>query len=294
MSMSWLCVFWPMNWGCEMAAVMQFPDVRLKAHPQKQEGRVADFDDGFTRITNELFEALIGAPITRNQAKVAFAVVRKTYGFNKSRDRISDTQIGMLAKLPRQKVNKAKNELIAMGVLISIGREIGVNRVISDWKIGCHQNSDTVTKTVTKSVTKTVTGVSPKQGHTKDTIQKTVKTMTEGASAYAEPPCIPAVKNSPKHTPYQSILEAYHELLPGMPGIRDLTDSRKTKIRTFWHKFGFTEERWRKYLQFIAANCRWMCESRNRGNGQTWKPKNLDFLITERCYLGVREGRFND
>ncbi|WP_242764005.1 replication protein [Aeromonas dhakensis] len=144
---------------------------------------MADLDDGYTRLANELYEALIGADLTRNQAKVAHAIARKTYGFNKSRDRISDSQLGELTGLPRQKVNKAKNELITMGVLVMQGREIGLNKVISEWKTLCHQNRDTVTKTVTKSVTKTVTGVSPKQGHTKDTIQKTRKTKYQNTRA---------------------------------------------------------------------------------------------------------------
>ena len=276
-----------------MNTVLKFPERRPQSAPQ--EVRVADLDDGYTRVANELYEALIGADLTRNQAKVAHAVARKTYGFNKSRDRISDSQLGELTGLPRQKVNKAKNELITMGVLVVQGREIGLNKVISEWDTHCHQNSDTVTKAVTKSVTKTVTRVSPKQGHTKDTIQKTVKTTTDGASACAEPPAAIPEKRPGKSTPYQAILDAYHEVLPEMPAIRELTDSRKTKIRNFWTKFKFDETRWRAYLDFIAKNCRWMCESRPRRDGESaWKPKNLDFLVTERCYLGVREGRFND
>ncbi|WP_080755607.1 replication protein [Aeromonas hydrophila] len=164
-----------------MNTVLKFPERRSQCAPQ--EVRVADLDDGYTRIANELYEALIGADLTRNQAKVAHAIARKTYGFNKSRDRISDSQLGELTGLPRQKVNKAKNELITTGVLVMQGREIGLNKVISEWKIQCHQNRVTVTKTVTKSVTKTVTGVSPKQGHTKDTIQKTRKTKHQNTSA---------------------------------------------------------------------------------------------------------------
>lgn len=276
-----------------MAALLKFPDRRPQSAPQ--EVRVADLDDGYTRIANELYEALIGANLTRNQAKVAHAITRKTYGFNKKTDRISDSQIADLTKLPRQKVNKAKNELIAMKVVIRSGHEIGPNKNLFEWEIDCHQNSDSVTNTVTKSVTKTVTGVSPKQGHTKDTIQKTVKTITDGASACAEPPAAIPEKRPGKSTPYQAILDAYHEVLPEMPAIRELTDSRKTKIRNFWTKFKFDETRWRAYLDFIAKNCRWMCESRPRRDGESaWKPKNLDFLVTERCYLGVREGRFND
>ena len=140
------------------------------------EQRVADTDDGYTRLANELYEELIGANLTRNQAKVAHAVCRKTYGFNKKMDRIADSQISQLTRLPRQKVNKAKNELIQMGVLVREGMLIGPNKNLAEWQIPeCHQDGVTVTKTVTKGVTKTVTGLSPKQGHTKDTITKDKK-----------------------------------------------------------------------------------------------------------------------
>lgn len=154
------------------AEVINFP-----ARTERVESRMADTDDGFTRLANELYEELIGANLTRNQAKVAHAVCRKTYGFNKKLDRISDSQISELTKLPRQKVNKAKNELIAMRVLVREGMQIGPNKCLSDWQIPeCHQNGVTVTETVTNSVTESVTGLSPKRRHTKDTIQKTINT----------------------------------------------------------------------------------------------------------------------
>jgi phage replication O-like protein O len=140
------------------------------------EQRVADTDDGYTRLANELYEELIGANLTRNQAKVAHAVCRKTYGFNKKMDRIADSQISQITRLPRQKVNKAKNELIQMCVLVREGMLIGPNKNLAEWQIPeCHHDGVTVTKSVTKSVTKTVTALSPKQGHTKDTITKDKK-----------------------------------------------------------------------------------------------------------------------
>lgn len=158
-----------------------------------QELRVADTDDGYTRLANELYEELIGANLTKNQAKVAHAVCRKTYGFNKKMDRIADVQISQLTRLPRQKVNAAKNELLVMRVLVSEGALIGPNKNLCEWDVpaaktgpsrhhdsdtNCHHggdshhNSDSVPMVVTKSVTKIVTDVSPKQGHTKDTITK--------------------------------------------------------------------------------------------------------------------------
>lgn len=150
------------------AEILQFP-----SETGGQEKRVADTDDGFTRLANELYEELIGANLTRNQAKVAHAVCRKTYGFNKKMDRIADSQIALITRLPRQKVNKAKNELIAMKVLLKEGQLIGPNKSLSEWQIPeCHLNNVSVTTVVTKDVTKTVTALSLKQGHTKDTITK--------------------------------------------------------------------------------------------------------------------------
>ena len=127
------------------AEILNFPS----AVSGIQEQRVADTDDGYTRLANELYEELIGANLTKNQAKVAHAVCRKTYGFNKKMDRIADSQLSELTRLPRQKVNTAKNELIAMNVLVSEGMLIGPNKNLSEWVIPgtkpapkCHHGSD--------------------------------------------------------------------------------------------------------------------------------------------------------
>ena len=172
-------------WGCGMGNVVRAEFGRPMVAQAAKGERVADCDDGYTRLANELFDEIIGSDLTRNQMKVALAVARKTFGFNKKADRISDSQLVELTKLPRQKVNPAKNALLDMRVLVMDGRKIGVNKNLSEWKTDCHRNSDNVTKTVTKNVTKTVTEVSPKQGHTKDTIQKTRKTKSK--SICAEP-----------------------------------------------------------------------------------------------------------
>jgi phage replication O-like protein O len=142
-------------------------------HLRPSQRPVAEVEDGYTRLANALYEELIGADLTKNQSKVAHAICRKTYGYGKKMDRISDSQLAQITRLPRQKVNKAKNELIAMKVILREGQQIGPNKNIEEWQIeGCHYSGDNVTALVTKSVTKTVTALSPKQGHTKETITK--------------------------------------------------------------------------------------------------------------------------
>lgn len=93
---------------------------------------------------------------------------------------------------------------------------------------------------------------------------------------------------------YENIINLYHDILSDMPAIKVMTDERKRKLRNFWIKFKFNQERWENYLSYIASNCRWMMEDRDNGRGGTWRRKNLDYLITERCYVAVKEERAND
>ena len=37
-----------------------------------------------------------------------------------------------------------------------------------------------------------------------------------------------------------------------------------------------------------------MLEDRPNGRGGQWRRKNFDYLITERCYVAVKEGRADD
>lgn len=51
---------------------------------QRQERpTVADLDNGYTRIANELLDAIMLAGLTKHQLLIVMAVWRKTYGFNK-------------------------------------------------------------------------------------------------------------------------------------------------------------------------------------------------------------------
>ena len=72
-------------------------------------------------------------------------------------DRIADSQLSELTRLPRQKVNAAKNELIAMNVLVSDGMPIGPNKNLSEWVIpGTEAYAENVTIVVTVTMVVTV------------------------------------------------------------------------------------------------------------------------------------------
>ena len=135
---------------------------------------------------------------------------------------------------------------------------------------------------------KTVNG---KTDTTKETLLQKKDNINISESETHQQPPADKTKNN-----YDKIVDAYHEILPAMPAVREITASRKTKIKNFMSKYRFNLTDWEGYLKYIADNCTWMFERRPRGrDGETfWKAKNLDFLLTEKCYLGVREGRYDD
>jgi len=218
------------------------------------ERRVAELEDGYTRLANALYDELIGADLTKNQSKVAHAICRKTYGFGKKLDRISDSQLAQLTRLPRQKVNKAKNELIAMKVILREGSQIGPNKNISEWEIeGCHYSGDNVTALVTKNVTKTVTSLSPKQSHTKETITKEKKenTQTHEVGLLGEEKLTPrqmgtnprATKTNPRSAVPEFDRERFKNTWNckankfGIPTIRSITTSTEAGIKRLWQSY---------------------------------------------------------
>ncbi len=106
-------------------------------------------ENGFTRIANELMDAVIRYEFSKRQMKVALVVIRQTYGYQRKSDRIPIARIEELTGIDRSNASKALKELIAMGVVQRFpGREIGINKDHSQW--GCGQNDhNKVVKTTT-------------------------------------------------------------------------------------------------------------------------------------------------
>lgn len=202
--------------------------------------RVADCKDGYTRIANELLDAVLSAELTARQLKIVMAVIRKTYGFNKKSDRITNTQIADITGIHHTHVCKAKNELLERKILITNGREIGVNKVVSEWKNEISQNSKTLAKSANKTLAKSAKQSVPSQLNTKDTLkdnkEKTPLPPCGGSqSADAELPAAEHKKTIRKKSPaidYQAFADAYNETLGDqLPNCAVMNDKRKRALK---------------------------------------------------------------
>lgn len=112
----------------------------IRPDTEAVERRVVDTDNGFTRIANELLEAVIGAGLTQNQMLITLAVIRKTYGYNKTSDWVGNAQLSELTGLPETRCSTERNKLIKMKVLSLNGRLIGINKEVSAWQTKFHGN----------------------------------------------------------------------------------------------------------------------------------------------------------
>ena len=100
-------------------------------------------------------------------------------------------------------------------------------------------------------------------------------------------------KQQSKRALYVEMATRFMEILPNMPPV-DLkanATQRVTKAANFYKKNGFNPQRWDAYLHAISE-CEWMMRDRVDSDGKVWKRKGFDFIITEKCYLGVKEDRY--
>lgn len=136
---------------------------------------VADLDNGYTRIANEILDAVMIAGLTKHQLLIIMAVWRKTYGYNKKTDWIGNEQMELMIGIDKTKCSTAKNQLVRMKILIQEGRKVGINKNISEWNTDIDRNGKTFTETVKVSFAKTVKSALPKRSNTKDNNTKDKK-----------------------------------------------------------------------------------------------------------------------
>lgn len=213
------------------------------------ERQVADLDDGYTRTANALMEAVMLSGLTQHQLLIVIAVWRKTYGFNKKVDWIGNDQFAALTGMAATKCSTAKNELIRMGVLIQVGRMVGMNKDISEWKTKFNGFSKTFTESVKKTFTETVNSDLPNQSNTKDNTTKDNKdiknTLPEQVRAEEEKPPQPSNK-------HQATDEAFEKIfwLAGMckTGKKNAKSAFRTQYQEWRRANGGTPDQFASFL----------------------------------------------
>lgn len=258
---------------------------------------------GFTRMDNELYEALIGADLSGRELRVALAVHRLTAGYNVEAARISASYIAEMAGLRREDVSRIIAELLRQRVLYRDGGSrspIGISPV-PEWRID------------QKNTRKPVTAKTPQCGvlttskvaflpHNKDSKENTTPDGVVAAAAatpagqVGEPTPMVAAEQpaqQQERIPYAEIAELYNSICGHvLPKCKSLTDKRKAAIRSCWNlTFGGKKvfrslEFWEGYF-YDAAEHPFLS-----GQVKPWRA-DFDFLTRASAAVKILEGAYD-
>lgn len=156
------------------------------------ERRVADLEDGYTRIANELLEAVMLAGMTQHQLLVFMAVMRKTYGFNKKVDWVSNEQLSQLTGMLPHKCSAAKSSLVKRNILTQEGRLTGINKELSQWINEPYPKKVNLPESGKKTLPESGNGSYPNRVTTKDNITKDNKDSNSTSENSVESPDSPS------------------------------------------------------------------------------------------------------
>jgi phage replication O-like protein O len=136
-------------------------------------------ENGYTKIANEIIDQFCKYRLSGEEWMVLWAIIRKTYGFNKKMDKISFSQLSNMTNLKRQTVNRALKKLsskMVIGVIKNDDSQVNsycLNKEFKNWipvikKDYCNQKR-------LQSVIKKDYKVSSKMINTKDNTKDNTK-----------------------------------------------------------------------------------------------------------------------
>ncbi len=97
-------------------------------------GASPQIENGFTRIANEIAEALMRTNISAYQGRVLWAIWRDTYGYQKKQDWISNSQLVEMTGLKKSHVSRTLSELFTRNMVTRIGNKIAFNKDYQGWR----------------------------------------------------------------------------------------------------------------------------------------------------------------
>lgn len=255
---------------------------------------------GFTRMDNDLYEALIGAELSGRELRVALAIHRLTAGYNKDSVKVAALYIAKMmygdsgADSERANVSRAINSLIRQRVLFRDGgsRDPITFLPSKEWKL---DQKATVLKSThcVENIHATVLETT----HIKDintiTTPSGVVVKTEAASE-VKPGKIARRKSTVEACPYEAIVDLFHTALPELPSVAILTPDRKSKLQARWRESDVHRDLafWADYF-FQVKTSNFLTGKAPGRNGAKPFRATFDWLIAPSNFVKVVEGNYN-
>ncbi len=255
-------------------------------------------------MDNDLYEALIGAELSGRELRVALAIHRLTAGFNKESVKVAALYIAKMmysdeskASAERANVSRAINSLIRQRVLYRAGGSrdpIGFAPV-SEWKLD-QKSTELKSTQCVENYTSTVLKITHIKERNTFTTSNEVVVDAQSNVDQVEQPKAKVVRQKPQATscPTQSIVDLYHEILPELPSVLIISDTRRRTLATRWKENAAHQEMdfWREYFQTVKASKFLTGNVPGRNGGKPFRA-SFDWLINSSNFVKVVEGNYN-
>ena len=251
---------------------------------------------GFTRMDNDLYEALIGAELSGRELRVALAIHRQTAGYNLESATIAASYIAQMSGIRREDVSRAISELLRQGVIYREGGSrspIGF-APLGEWKIdkkNTHPNKPKEVPQCGVSHTSNVAFLPHNKDRNTNTTPDGVVGDAEGQPAKVNPP---RQKTRLEACPYQAIVDLYHLALPELPAVAILNEGRKRTLQARWREsdvhrdLGF----WADYFAQVSSSQFLMGKVDGRNGSKPFRA-TFDWLIAPSNFVKVVEGNYH-
>ena len=199
-------------------------------------------EDGYTRLANELLEALCRLKCSNAEMRLALAIIRLTYGvYGRKSAKIETRELIEKTNLPGWHIGKARQKLIDRNIIsISLGANQKVktyqfNKYYKNWKELAQGPKPTPGAKIGPGGTVVGPGANPTLY--KESIKENIKESTGAENPAPDPAPPPEKKNPPP--PYENII-SYFNKLTGSNFDHRAKETRAAIRARF--KSGFTEQ----------------------------------------------------
>jgi phage replication O-like protein O len=275
--------------------------------------KTPQLEDGFFRIANELFEAMISGMPFRipDPVKIFMAVMRETYGYSGRKSaEISTEKFRKITGInKRQNIYKAIRQALETKLINVIKNDYrtnstySINKKYEQWA-SVIKNDTRVIKNDYKIDSTILYNKEKYKIEKKDRVSKTITSVIKNDYAliskesikeskdYILDPDDQKMQDKNGNVPYAEIMKLYNEILvPPLSVCRFMNPGRKQHLKARWNQFKDiqTLDWWRSYFKCISEED-WMMGRKKLKGGDVWFA-NFDYVIREKCIIKIREER---
>ena len=249
--------------------------------------------DKYTKISNELLDALIRYRIPGEQMQVFLFIMRKTYGYNKKQDAIALSQFVDATGIKKANVSRAIKGLLSKKIII-IKKDNGIAHVYEIIKD--YEKWEPLSKKIT--IIKKDNLPLSKKSTTKDNTTKDSKDLCDSSESPDQQTLfdeiILPVKQIPK-CPQQEIVNLWAEIMPELPQPKEWGPDRQTNLRARWNEKKERQdiEWWEKFLKWMRGS-EFFMGKKPPSNGHKQFVGRLDWLIQRKKFIAALEGQYHE